>query len=71
MTPLRSNPCDTFKLCASKGEFSVEGDRANVNATLAKMIHAKAKYYDLDLPVTARYCPLLPVTIWQVLRGAG
>lgn len=40
------NPCDTFKLCASKGDFSVESDRDNVNATLGKMVHAKARYYE-------------------------
>jgi len=40
------NPCDTFKLCASKGEFSVDADRANVNGTLGRMISAKSGYYD-------------------------
>ena len=49
------NPCDTFKLCASKGDFSVESDRACVNETLGKMVRAKAAYYeDLGEPTLAR-----------------
>jgi ankyrin repeat protein len=39
------NPCDTFKLAASKGNFSVEEDRSKVNATLANMLQAKSAYF--------------------------
>ena len=40
------NPCDTFKLCAARGNFTVDDDRAAVNRTLAKMLEAKAKFYE-------------------------
>lgn len=40
------NPCDIFKLCAAKGDFSVESDKVKVNATLITMLGAKADYYE-------------------------
>ena len=40
------NPCDMFKLCASRGDFSVESDKDKVNKTLVKMLNAKAKSYE-------------------------
>lgn len=40
------NPCDTFKLCAARGNFSVDSDRSSVNATLEKMLAAKARFYE-------------------------
>ena len=39
------NPCDMFKLCASRGEFTVDDDKAKVNKTLVTMLEAKAKWY--------------------------
>ena len=35
------NPCDIFKLCASRGDFTVDSDRDAVNETLTKMLKAK------------------------------
>ena len=40
------NPCDIFKLCAAKGDFSIESDKVKVNATLVTMLTAKADYYE-------------------------
>ena len=45
-TPVFFNPCDTFKLCAARGNFTVDDDRAAVNRTLAKMLEAKAQFYE-------------------------
>ncbi len=35
------NPCDIFKLCAARGDFTVDSDRDAVNETLTKMLKAK------------------------------
>ena len=40
-TPEFFNPCDTFKLCAAHGNFSVDDDREKVNSTLSTMIANK------------------------------
>ena len=40
------NPCDIFKLCPSRGDFSVEADRGKVNGTLSTMLSAKAASYE-------------------------
>ena len=38
--------CDTFKLCAARGNFTVDDDRSAVNKTLRKMLAVKAKFYE-------------------------
>ena len=45
-TPEFFNPCDTFKLCASHGNFSVEDDREKVNTTLSTMIANKGASFE-------------------------
>lgn len=40
------NPCDMFKLCASRGDFTVNSDKDKVNQTLVKMLSNKAKSYE-------------------------
>lgn len=42
------NPCDTFKLCAARGNFTVDDDRAAVNSTLSAMLESKARHYMED-----------------------
>ena len=39
------NPCDIFKLCAARGDFTVDSDRDAVNDTLTKMLRAKVEQY--------------------------
>ena len=39
------NPCDTTKLIAAHGDFTVRDDVSKVNGTLSKMASAKADYY--------------------------
>ena len=39
------NPCDTMKLAAAKGTFTVEDDRDKVNDTLQSMFESKVAYY--------------------------
>ena len=39
------NPCDMFKLCAARGNFSVDSDKDKVNATLVTMLKAKSEWY--------------------------
>ena len=39
------NPCDTVRLCAADGDFSVPNDVAKVNTVLGKMHQAKVDYY--------------------------
>ena len=39
------NPCDIFKLCAARGDFTVDSDRDAVNETLTKMLKAKVERY--------------------------
>ena len=43
-TPEYFNPCDTMKLAAARGTFTVEDDRAKVNATLGTMYESKIGY---------------------------
>ena len=40
-TPEYCAPCDIFKLCAGRGDFTVDSDRDAVNDTLTKMLRAK------------------------------
>ena len=57
-TPQYFNPCDTMKLAAARGRFTVEEDRAKVNATLRTMLEAKI----------AHFAQLGDVTLSRVLR---
>lgn len=47
------NPCDTVRLCAAQGDFTVPADVGKVNTVLGKMHDAKVSYYleqaDYDL----------------------
>jgi len=45
-TPEFFNPCDIFKLCPARGDFSVVSDKDKVNATLVTMLKAKAASYE-------------------------
>ena len=56
------NPCDIFKLCAARGDFSVESDKDKVNATLITMLRAKANYYEKDCD---------DLTLARILRAFG
>ena len=51
-TPEYFNPCDTMKLAAARGTFTVEDDRAKVNATLGTMYESKIGYYETMGDVT-------------------
>ncbi len=44
-TPEYCAPCDIFKLCAGRGDFTVDSDRDAVNDTLTKMLRAKVEQY--------------------------
>ena len=48
------NPCDIFKLCAAKGDFTVDSDRDAVNETLTKMLKAKVEAYGKEDITVAR-----------------
>ena len=48
------NPCDIFKLCASRGDFTVDSDRDAVNETLTKMLKAKVEAYGKEDITVAR-----------------
>lgn len=39
------NPCDSARLCAAMGDFTVEDDAHKVNGTLSKMLDAKTEYF--------------------------
>ena len=43
-TPEYCAPCDIFKLCAGRGDFTVDSDRDAVNETLTKMLRAKVEF---------------------------
>ena len=44
------NPCDTVRLCAARGEFSVAEDVHAVNRIVGRMALAKADYYAAQAP---------------------
>ena len=48
------NPCDIFKLCAARGDFTVDSDRDAVNETLTKMLKAKVEAYGKEDITVAR-----------------
>ena len=45
-TPVFFNPCDTFKLCAAHGNFTVADDIVKVNSTLSTMIENKGASFE-------------------------
>jgi len=68
------NPCDVFKLCPARGDFSVASDRDKVNATLVTMLEAKATYYETkcaDLTLARLLKAFAPVFVPRDAYGSA
>ena len=75
-TPEYCAPCDIFKLCAGRGDFTVDSDRDAVNDTLTKMLRAKVEQYAKEDITLSRlmqvFAPLfVPRQAYYGAEGSG
>ena len=76
-TPEYCAPCDIFKLCAGRGDFTVDSDRDAVNDTLTKMLRAaKVEQYAKEDITLSRmmqvFSPLfVPRNAYYGAEGSG